>query len=116
MSRRRAANCPASALAANPQVVIEEHAEGYACLMESLHGIRDARGYADGSDMVDKHRMFFEECLGMRYQQFDDAWGEWALKQTAKKRAEGKRFRNESRRRSPSPHRQIGRVGPTPRP
>ena len=43
--------------------------------------------------------MFFEECLGMRYQQFDDAWGEWALKQTAKKRAEGKRFRNESQTR-----------------
>jgi len=73
--------------------LVEEHGTGYACLMEGLHGIRDAKGRADGSGIIDKHRELFHSCLGMRYHQFDTAWRAWASKQSAKKRAEGKRFR-----------------------
>lgn len=76
--------------------LLEEHARAYACLLERLHGIRDARGNPDGSGIVDKHRSAFEECTGLRYQQFDEAWRSWAERQEDPRRRDaGKRFRME---------------------
>ena len=66
--------------------LVEHHGEGYACLVESLHGLRDGKGLPDGGHMTDKHRDAFERCLGMRYQEFDEAWAAWAKRQTHKKR------------------------------
>ena len=60
--------------------LIEEHAEAYACLNDRLHGIMIDDGRPDGSKMSDKHRRFFQACLGMSYSQFDAAWAEWASK------------------------------------
>ncbi|MCZ6596220.1 MAG: hypothetical protein O7B99_01125 [Planctomycetota bacterium] len=59
--------------------LVEEHANGYACLNDELHGLKDAEGYPDGSNMRDTHRKAFQTCLGMSYAQFDQAWKEWAL-------------------------------------
>lgn len=76
--------------------LIEEHPEGYACLMAALHGIRDAEGEADGSGMVDVHRTAFESCIGMRYHELDEAWRAWALRQEGRAGGSGKRFRSEA--------------------
>ena len=59
--------------------LIEQHGKGYACLNDKLHGMKNAQGLQDGSNIPDKHRKFFRECLGMSYAQFDKAWAEWAL-------------------------------------
>lgn len=59
--------------------LIEEHAEGYACLNDRLHGITDENGISDGSGLLDAHREAFRECLGMSYSQFDLAWKAWVL-------------------------------------
>ena len=61
--------------------LVERHPEGYACLNDRLHGIKDARGYPDGSNMADKHRAAVQECLGWSYPELDQAWREWALAQ-----------------------------------
>ena len=58
--------------------LIEEHGEAFACLNDRIHGIVSDEGIADGSDMQNKHREFFRECLGMNYAQFDAAWKVWA--------------------------------------
>lgn len=68
--------------------------EGYACLTAALHGIRDARGEPDGGAMVDKQRDAFQECLGKRFDELDEAWRAWALRQEPPRRT-GKRFRVE---------------------
>ncbi len=59
--------------------LIEQHGQGYACLNDRLHGMKNKQGLQDGSNIADKHRKFFRECLGMSYAQFDKAWAEWAL-------------------------------------
>lgn len=61
--------------------LIQEHAAGYACLNDRLHGLVGDDGIADSSKMEDKHRDAFKECLGMSYVEFDRAWAEWALAQ-----------------------------------
>ena len=72
--------------------LLAEHPEGYACLMAALHGNKNAKGEADGSVMVDKHRDAFEKCIGKRYHDFDAAWQSWAERVVARK-DEGRRFR-----------------------
>lgn len=51
--------------------------EGFACLNDRLHGNVDAQGIPDGSNLADLHRTAFQECLGMNYSQFDQAWAAW---------------------------------------
>ena len=46
-----------------------------------VHGRVSNGGLPDGSNMPDKHREAFKECIGMGYRQFDAAWREWALLQ-----------------------------------
>ena len=59
----------------------EQHPEGLACVNDRLHGIKDAEGLPDGSNLLDKHRAAFTECLGMSYPAFDLAWREWAMQE-----------------------------------
>ncbi len=61
--------------------LIQQNPTGYACLNGKLHGLKNAEGFPDGSDMSDKHRQLFKECLGWGYPEFDQAWREWALLQ-----------------------------------
>ena len=59
--------------------MVEAHGEGYACLTGGLHGRKNDKGFADGSNMRDVHRKLFHECFGMTYPEFDAAWSAWAL-------------------------------------
>ena len=59
--------------------LIEEHPEGFAGLLADICGIMDENGYADGSNLPDKHRKAFKERLGMSYPEFDKAWRDWVL-------------------------------------
>ena len=61
--------------------LLEDHADGYACLNARLHGLKGEDGYDDGSNMKDRHREDFLECIGMNYARFDQAWKEWCLAQ-----------------------------------
>ncbi len=53
--------------------------EGYACLNSRLHGLKDSQGAPDGSNIPDRQREAFQECFGMSYAEFDQAWAAWAL-------------------------------------
>ena len=57
--------------------LIGEHADGFACLNDRLHGRKTEEGLPDGSNLRDVHRDAFQECLGMSYAQFDQAWRDW---------------------------------------
>jgi hypothetical protein len=59
--------------------LVAEHATGFACLNDRLHGLKNQQGIPDGSKMDDRHREAFRECIGMSYAQFDQAWREWAV-------------------------------------
>jgi hypothetical protein len=50
---------------------------GFACLNDQLHGYTNAQGIPDGSNMADRHRDAFKECLGVSYPEFDAAWAAW---------------------------------------
>jgi hypothetical protein len=50
---------------------------GFACFNDRLHGITNAEGIPDGSQLENVHRDAFKECLKMSYTQFDQAWIEW---------------------------------------
>lgn len=57
--------------------LMRTHPEGFACLNDRLHGITDAQGIPDGSNLEDAHREAFKACLGMSYPEFDRAFAEW---------------------------------------
>ena len=59
--------------------LIKTDPDGYACLNDRLHGVTDAQGMSDGSNMADKHREAFKECFGVSYPEFDKAWTTWVL-------------------------------------
>ena len=59
--------------------LLEEHGEGYACLLDALSGLKNEQGFTDGSDLVNRHREAFRECLGFSYAGFDEAWRRWVL-------------------------------------
>jgi hypothetical protein len=65
--------------------LLKTNPEGYACLNDRLHGITDAQGMSDGSNMADKHRDAFRECIGVSYPEFDSAWAEWVMANYASK-------------------------------
>ena len=58
--------------------LMDEHTDGYACLLGTLKGSVDEQGYPDGSGMADRHREAFKSCIGMSYAEFDRAWTQWA--------------------------------------
>lgn len=59
--------------------LVTEHGAGFARLNAELHGMKDGKGFPDGSGLDDKLRNFFLECIGMSYAEFDEAWRAWAL-------------------------------------
>jgi len=59
--------------------MIETNPTGYACLQDRLHGRKREDGTPDGQALPDVQRAAFQECLGMNYAQFDEAWQAWAL-------------------------------------
>ena len=61
--------------------LIEQHAKGYAGLNGALHGRKAADGSPDAEDLVSVHRKAFQECVGLTYAQFDEAWRAWAMTQ-----------------------------------
>jgi hypothetical protein len=61
--------------------MIEEHPEGYACLNAALHGRKTPDGMPDSQDMPGVQRAAFQDCFGMNYMQFDEAWRAWAVTQ-----------------------------------
>ena len=65
--------------------LIREHPQGYACIQDKIHGRKNAEGYADASNLRDVHRQAFQECLGMSYAMFDQAWRDWVLTQGERK-------------------------------
>jgi hypothetical protein len=61
--------------------LIQEHGAGYACLNSTLHGMKDSQGMPDATGIADRTRTAFQECLGMSYAEFDEAWRAWAVDQ-----------------------------------
>src|SRR5262249_55540287 len=61
--------------------MIETNPTGYACLNGKIHGRKDAKGLADPEDLPSVQRAAFQECFGMSYAEFDDAWRAWAMAQ-----------------------------------
>ena len=59
--------------------LVRSNPDGFACLNDRLHGITDERGYADGSNLNERHRDAFRDCLGLSYAEFDQAWAAWCL-------------------------------------
>jgi hypothetical protein len=59
--------------------LIETNPRGYACLNAALHGIKNEQGGPDGSNMPDRQRQAFLDCLAMTYPEFDASWQAWAL-------------------------------------
>jgi hypothetical protein len=59
--------------------LVETNPQGYACLNGKLHGRKRADGFPDSEDLAGVHRAAVEECLGLSYAQFDEAWRAWAL-------------------------------------
>jgi hypothetical protein len=57
--------------------LVRTNPDGFACLNDRLHGITNAEGMTDGSNMPDRHREAFKECLGVSYPEFDAAWAAW---------------------------------------
>ncbi|MCK6445565.1 MAG: hypothetical protein L6Q99_04170 [Planctomycetes bacterium] len=58
--------------------LVKTNPKGFACLNDAIHGRTDAKGYADGSNLLDVHRESFPTCLGYAtYQEFDAAWAAW---------------------------------------
>ena len=65
--------------------LMKTHPDGYACLNDRLHGMTNDQGIPDGSNMDDKHREAFKECLGVSYPEFDKNWAEWVMANYASK-------------------------------
>jgi hypothetical protein len=61
--------------------MIETNPKGYACLNGTLHGRKRADGLPDPEDMPGVQRQAFQDCFGMSYMQFDEAWRAWAVTQ-----------------------------------
>jgi len=51
----------------------------YARFNDALHGIVNAEGFADSSNLLDVHREKFKEIFGWSYADFDRVWVEWVL-------------------------------------
>jgi hypothetical protein len=51
----------------------------YARFNDALHGIVNAEGFADSSNLLDVHREKFREIFGWSYADFDRVWVEWVL-------------------------------------
>lgn len=54
---------------------------GYGCLNARLHGRKKPDGTPDPLDLLTVQRDAFQECLGMGYADFDQAWAAWAITQ-----------------------------------
>jgi hypothetical protein len=61
--------------------MVETNPQGYACLNGKLHGRKKADGVPDPEDLPGVQRDAFQECFGMSYPQFDEAWRAWATTQ-----------------------------------
>jgi glutaredoxin len=61
------------------EYMVKTNPAGYACLNDGLHGITNAKGIPDGSNLPDVHRDKFKECFGMSYSEFDAAWAAWVM-------------------------------------
>jgi hypothetical protein len=65
--------------------LIREHPEAFACIVDRIHGRKNKEGYPDSSGLRKVHREAFQECLGMSYAGFDQAWQEWVMTQGQRK-------------------------------
>ena len=59
--------------------LIKTKPEAFAKFNDALHGITNAQGIPDPSNLIDVHRNKFKEVLGWTYPEFDGAWSEWVL-------------------------------------
>ncbi len=59
--------------------MVETNPKGYACLNAALHGLKNAEGLPDSSNLPDRQRDAFRACFGQSYAEFDAAWRAWAL-------------------------------------
>ena len=65
--------------------LVREHPESFACILDRIHGRKNAEGYPDASGLREVHRGAFQECLGMSYAGFDRAWAAWVKTQGQRK-------------------------------
>jgi len=61
--------------------MVTTNPQGYGCLNDKLHGRKRADGMPDAENLLDVQRAAFNECFGMNYAQFDEAWRAWAIAQ-----------------------------------
>jgi len=59
--------------------LIKTNPTGFAKFNDALHGILNAKGIPDSSNLPDVHREKFKEFLGATYAEFDVKWAEWVL-------------------------------------
>lgn len=56
-----------------------EKPEALAKFIQGLKSNFDAQGMPTGANLPDWHRKQFQECLGMNYNQFDEAWRQFVM-------------------------------------
>jgi hypothetical protein len=61
------------------QYLVKTKPAEWAKFNEALHGITNASGIPDGSNMAEAHREAFKTHLGWNYADFDKAWSEWVM-------------------------------------
>lgn len=61
--------------------MIETNPKGFACLNATLHGRKRPDGLPDPEDQPGVQRKAFQDCFGMSYLEFDEAWRAWAVAQ-----------------------------------
>ena len=58
--------------------MIETDPAAFAKLLDGIKGLKDKKGYSDGSLLRDRQRELFKELYGTTYAQFHERWAEWA--------------------------------------
>lgn len=62
--------------------LLDVHPEELAKLLDGINGLKDERGWSDGSQLADRQRDLFRELFGTTYAQFDELWKAWAATPT----------------------------------
>lgn len=65
------------------QYLLVERPEAFACFLDRMHGAVDEQAQVVFTDMQDHQRSAFQDCVGIPYAQFDEAWREWVASKEA---------------------------------
>jgi hypothetical protein len=59
--------------------LLDERPEQFAKLLDGIKGLKDERGWSDGSKLADRQRELSRELCDTTYAQFDAVWKAWAV-------------------------------------